>query len=272
MFKELLPLLDGRTVIITAAKTTEGTLVVTVYPARNGDKEEPTVAMSPLCVSGSAEELDHELPALLLGYVETIGGFRSNLAAIKVQIAEAATAAEAARSAKAAKGKPAAAPKAAATAAPAAPAAPPRADLFADSLPVVAEVPQIEGGTREGSDGLDPRIVAPPQPAPEPPPPTPAARRTRVSPIRGKAVDAAPAVSTAAVPPATPQNPADAEPIGLVDPPEPVVPAQAAPATAGSLAGAISGGSNLWSDEETDPVIDSGVPSNDDDDEDSCPF
>ena len=268
MFKELLPLLEGRTVVITAAKTAEGSLTVTVCPARNGDKDEPPVAMTPLCVSGSADELDHELPTLLAGYVEVIGGFRSNLAAIKAQVAEAAETNRLAQAAKTAKKTPAA-PKAAAapTAAPA-----PRADLFAASLPAAegaAEEP-AEGGTREMADGVtqmpaqppaDPRVVAPPAAAP---------RARRTTPIRGKAVEAAPVPDAAAAP----APPPVAVPLGLASEEEeesavaPVAAAAAPPAPIAPPAATDLG----WADDDTAPevVVDSGAPASDEDDD--CPF
>ena len=272
MFKELLPLLEGRTVVITAAKTAEGSLTVTVCPARNGDKDEPPVAMTPLCISGSADELDHELPTLLAGYVEVIGGFRSNLAAIKAQVAEAAETNRLAQAAKTAKKTPAA-PKAAAapTAAPA-----PRADLFAASLPVAkgaAEEP-AEGGTREMADGVtqmpaqppaDPRVVAPPAAAP---------RARRTTPIRGKAVEAAPVPDAAAAP----APPPVAVPLGLASEEEeevavaPVA-AAAAPPAAPPAPIAPSAATDLgWADDDTAPevVVDSGAPASDEDDD--CPF
>ena len=65
MFKELLPLLEGRTMILTAAKIGDA-LNITIYPKRNGDKEENPVGSTPLCVTGTAEELDHELPGLIV--------------------------------------------------------------------------------------------------------------------------------------------------------------------------------------------------------------
>src|ERR1019366_26354 len=61
MFKELLPLLEGRTMILTAARIGDA-LTVTIYPKRNGERDENPVGNTPLCVTGTAEELDHELP------------------------------------------------------------------------------------------------------------------------------------------------------------------------------------------------------------------
>ena len=108
MFKELLPLLEGRTMILTAAKIGDA-LTVTIYPKRNGEKDENPVGNTPLCVTGTAEELDHELPGLIAGYVEELGKFHSNLGQIKQQLADAATAAAEAAKVKTGR-KPATAP------------------------------------------------------------------------------------------------------------------------------------------------------------------
>src|ERR1035437_1424492 len=108
MFKELLPLLEGRTMILTAAKIGDA-LAVTIYPKRNGERDENPVGNTPLCVTGTAEELDHELPGLIAGYVEELGKLRSNLDQIKQQLADAATAAAEAAKVKTAR-KPATAP------------------------------------------------------------------------------------------------------------------------------------------------------------------
>src|ERR1039457_2201047 len=124
MFKELLPLLEGRTMILTAAKIGDA-LTVTIYPKRNGEREENPVGNTPLCVTGTAEELDHELPGLIVGYVEELGKLRSNLDQIKQQLADAATAAAEAAKVKTAR-KPAPPPPNPA-ANPAEPAEPPAA-------------------------------------------------------------------------------------------------------------------------------------------------
>src|ERR1022692_4315290 len=42
MFKELLPLLEGRTMILTAARIGDA-LTVTIYPKRNGERDENPV-------------------------------------------------------------------------------------------------------------------------------------------------------------------------------------------------------------------------------------
>src|ERR1035441_4577817 len=169
MFKELLPLLEGRTMILTAAKIGDA-LTVTIYPKRNGEKDENPAGNTPLCVTGTAEELDHELPGLIAGYVEELGKFHSNLDQIKQQLADAATAA-----AEAAKGKTArkpATPPAKSASKPAEPAEPPvaRPDLFTASMPPAAAAPEKEPAQVDAADGTaairtDPEVVQPPVPS-----------------------------------------------------------------------------------------------------------
>src|ERR1017187_1311126 len=143
MFKELLPLLEGRTMILTAARIGDA-LTVTIYPKRNGERDENPVGNTPLCVTGTAEELDHELPGLIAGYVEELGKFHSNLGQIKQQLADAATAAAEAAKVKPCR-KPATAPAKAASKS-AEPAEPPvaRPDLFTASMPPAAAVPESQ--------------------------------------------------------------------------------------------------------------------------------
>src|ERR1035441_2519631 len=195
MFKELLPLLEGRTMILTAAKI-GAALTVTIYPKRNGERDENPVGNTPLCVTGTAEELDHELPRLILGYVETLGNFRSNLDVIK----------------------------------PRAPNAPPRPALFATTMPS-AEAPEALIPAHDAVAAMplvpvvpnDPRVMAPPASAPPPA----AAPGKRATPIRGKAVETPPVPGNAAAP--TPALAGD--PIGLGEDdsgPEPATPAKPA--------------------------------------------
>src|ERR1017187_10438263 len=150
MFKELLPLLEGRTMILTAAKIGDA-LTVTIYPKRNGEKEANPVGNTPLCVTGTAEELDHELPGLIAGYAEELGKFRSNLDQVKEQLANAATAAAEAAKVKTGR-KPATAPAkpAAKSAEPAEPPAA-RPDLFTASMPPAA-APETEPAQVDAAD------------------------------------------------------------------------------------------------------------------------
>jgi PRTRC genetic system protein E len=266
MFKELLPLLEGRTMILTAAKNGDA-LTVTIYPKRNGDKEENPVGSTPLCVTGTAEELDHELPGLIAGYVEELGKFHGNLGQIKQQLADAATAAAEAAKVKTGR-KPATAP-AKPAAKSAEPAEPPvaRPDLFTTSMPPAAAAPEKEPAQVDAADGTaairtDPGVVQPPVPSASATQP-----RKRATPIRGKAVETPPLPETTAAP-----IPALAgEPIGLVSEeddsePEPLTPAK--PAESVQAAAKEMG----WGDEDETTPADVAAEGAGDDDDDSCPF
>jgi PRTRC genetic system protein E len=261
MFKELLPLLEGRTMILTAAKIGDA-LTVTIYPKRNGERDENPVGNTPLCVTGTAEELDHELPRLILGYVETLGTFRSNLDVIKTQVAEASAAATAAHAAKSV--KKAAVPKAAA------PNAPPRADLFATTMPS-AEAPEALIPDHDAVAAMplvpvvpnDPRVMAPPASAPPPA----AAPGKRATPIRGKAVETPPLPEVAAAP-----IPALAgDPIGMASEEDDFEPE---PATTAKAAESVQATTQEmgWGDEDENPPVEVAAEDAGDDDENSCPF
>src|ERR1017187_8573002 len=169
MFKELLPLLEGRTMILTAAKIGDA-LTVTIYPKRNGDKEENPVGSTPLCVTGTAEELDHELPGLIAGYVEELGKFRSNLGQIKQQLADAATAAAEAAKLKTARKSAMAPTKPAPKSAEPAEAPLARPALFTASMAPAFAAPETEPAQVDAADGTagirtDPGVVQPPAPS-----------------------------------------------------------------------------------------------------------
>ena len=265
MFKELLPLLEGRTMILTAARIGDA-LTVTIYPKRNGEKDENPVGNTPLCVTGTAEELDHELPGLIVGYVEELGKFRSNLDQIRQHLADAAFAAAEAAKAKTAR-KPATAPAkpASRSAEPAEPVA--RADLFTTSMPPAAAAPETEPAQADAGNGTaairtDPGVVQPPDPSAAGAPP-----RKRATPIRGKAVETPPVPETAAAP-----IPALAvDPIGLAPgeddfEPEPATPAKPAETV---QAAAMEMG---WGDEDETTPAEVAAEDAGDDDDDSCPF
>jgi PRTRC genetic system protein E len=69
MFVELMPLLAGRTVLITIAKVDDKTLRVNVIP--HGKADDNPALSTPLTCTGSPEELDAELGKHLAGYVQT---------------------------------------------------------------------------------------------------------------------------------------------------------------------------------------------------------
>ena len=93
MFVELMPLLAGRTVLITVAKVDDKTLRVNIVPAQAKADENPALT-TPLTYTGSPEELDCELGKHLAGYVEVHQQAASTLAEAKATIEAAAKAAQ----------------------------------------------------------------------------------------------------------------------------------------------------------------------------------
>src|SRR5208282_1704927 len=82
MFVELMPLLAGRTVLITVAKVDDKTLRVNVIPTLAKADENPALT-TPLTYTGPPEELDAELGKHLAGYVQTHQQTASTLAEAK---------------------------------------------------------------------------------------------------------------------------------------------------------------------------------------------
>jgi len=92
MFVELMPLLAGRTVLITVAKVDDKTLRVNVIP--HGKADDNPALSTPLTYTGSPEELDAELGKHLAGYVQTHQQTASTLAEAKATMEAAAKAAQ----------------------------------------------------------------------------------------------------------------------------------------------------------------------------------
>ena len=135
MFVELMPMLAGRTVMITVARDDDKTLRVCIIP-RAKEGENPALA-TPLRYTGTPEELDSELGKHLASHVECHTQLGSTLAEAKAEMDAAAKAAqEEARKKAAERGKKAA--DKAATSTDSLPAAPPPAanmTLFGGSQP-----------------------------------------------------------------------------------------------------------------------------------------
>jgi PRTRC genetic system protein E len=91
MFVELMPLLAGRTVLITVAKVDHKTLRVNVIPTQAKADENPALT-TPLTYTGPPEELDAELGKHLAGYVQTHQQTASTLAEAKATMEAAAKA------------------------------------------------------------------------------------------------------------------------------------------------------------------------------------
>jgi PRTRC genetic system protein E len=119
MFKELAPYLRQRAVLLTVTHLEEDQIRVNVIPQKIRDGENAALT-TPLTVTGSAEELDRDLPTTLVSFVGEHLGLRNTLDRVKEEMDAAAKAAQAeARSkSKAATTKPAPKPEAKVTEAP----------------------------------------------------------------------------------------------------------------------------------------------------------
>ncbi len=93
MFVELMPLLAGRTVLITVAREEENVVRVNFIPRKMKEDENPALT-TPLSYTGGPEELDAELGKHLASYVECHIQLGSTLAQAKSEMEAAATAAQ----------------------------------------------------------------------------------------------------------------------------------------------------------------------------------
>ena len=136
MFVELMPLLAGRTVLITVAKVDDKTLRVNVIPAQ-AKADENSALTTPLTFTGSPDELDAELGKHLTGYVQTHTQTASTLAEAKAIMQAAAKAAQEEAKRKKATQKP---PDKGTTSTTAAPAStpPPTSTTPGDAVPSLA--------------------------------------------------------------------------------------------------------------------------------------
>ena len=92
LFTQLQPLLAHRAVLITISKLDGDQLQVNICPRQLKDGENVALTI-PLCVTGTAAELDVELIPQISGFVASHVGLNTNLAAIEKEIAEAEKAA-----------------------------------------------------------------------------------------------------------------------------------------------------------------------------------
>jgi PRTRC genetic system protein E len=107
MFKELAPFLRQRAVLLTITHLEDDQLRVNVIPQKIKDGEN-TALTTPLTVTGSAEELDRDLPATLVNFVGAHLGLKNTLDRVKEEMDAAAKAAQAEARTKAKTTKPAA--------------------------------------------------------------------------------------------------------------------------------------------------------------------
>ena len=92
LFAQLAPLLVHRAVLITVSKLEGDQLQVNICPRQLKDGENQALT-TPLCVTGTAAELDAELVPQISSFVASHAGLNTNLAAIEKEIAEAEKAA-----------------------------------------------------------------------------------------------------------------------------------------------------------------------------------
>jgi PRTRC genetic system protein E len=92
LFAQLAPLLVHRAVLITVSKLEGDQLQVNICPRQLKDGENQALT-TPLCVTGTAAELDAELVPQISSFVASHAGLNTNLAMIEKEIAEAERAA-----------------------------------------------------------------------------------------------------------------------------------------------------------------------------------
>ena len=92
MFTELMPLLRKRGLLLTISLVEGDTLRTTVLPQKASDTEDKAVT-TPLAVTGTAEELDRDLPQQLIEFVGAHLQLQSTLTSAKAEMEAAAKAA-----------------------------------------------------------------------------------------------------------------------------------------------------------------------------------
>jgi PRTRC genetic system protein E len=93
VFVELMPLLAGRTVLITVAREDEKMVRVNFIPRKMKEDDNPALT-TPLSYTGTPEELDAELGKHLASYVECHTQLGSTLTQVKAEMEAAGKAAQ----------------------------------------------------------------------------------------------------------------------------------------------------------------------------------
>jgi PRTRC genetic system protein E len=94
MFKELAPFLRQRAVLLTVTHLEEDQIRVNVVPQKLKDGENNAL-MTPLTVTGTAEDLDRDLPATIVDFVSSHLQLKNTLNRAKEEMDAAAKAAQA---------------------------------------------------------------------------------------------------------------------------------------------------------------------------------
>jgi len=100
MFKELAPYLRQRAVLLTVTYLEEDRIRVNVIPKKLKDSENAALT-TPLSVTGTAEELDRDLPSTLVNFVSSHLQLKNSLERAQAEIDAAAKTAQAEARAKA---------------------------------------------------------------------------------------------------------------------------------------------------------------------------
>jgi PRTRC genetic system protein E len=94
MFKELAPYLRQRAVLLTVTHVQDDQIRVNVIPQKLKDGENAALT-TPLTVTGTAEELDHDLPATLVNFVSAHLELKNTLDRAKAEMDAAGKTAQA---------------------------------------------------------------------------------------------------------------------------------------------------------------------------------
>ena len=94
MFKELAPLVRHRAVLLTVTHVADDKFRVNVIPKKTTDGENDALT-TPVSVTGTAEDLDRELPRTLLHFVSSHLELKNSLERAKAEMEEASKAARA---------------------------------------------------------------------------------------------------------------------------------------------------------------------------------
>ena len=94
MFKELVPILRNRAVLMTATALDDDQIRVNVVPKKMKDGDHDALT-TPLSVTGTAEELDAQLAATLVGFVASHLQMKNTLEKAKAEMDAASKAAQA---------------------------------------------------------------------------------------------------------------------------------------------------------------------------------
>jgi PRTRC genetic system protein E len=83
MFRELMPILDGRTLMLTLSRVDDVTIRVCVIPKRVKEDAGENALCTPLTVTGTVDELDRDFAEQLNSYTSAVVKLGSNLAEVE---------------------------------------------------------------------------------------------------------------------------------------------------------------------------------------------